>query len=115
MTNTADTIVVMDTSRFADIRPLGARPEWIGGVHYALVDTKTGRKVRGCHSGAGDRYLLPGEMVHICDEWGYWRQEPPVMLVGENAEHSDWLLHYADETGDHVVDRHVVRDVIAAA
>ncbi len=101
-------------TRFADEREPWYPADWVGGVSYSLRDTATGRKVLGCWSAGARRYLLPGEMVHVCDAWGYWRARPAVMLIGRNGERSDWLVYYADEAGDRAADSHGITDIIPA-
>jgi len=42
-----------------------------------------GRRVMAAYSHTAKRYVLPGELAHVKDEFGYWRERGPVTFLGE--------------------------------
>lgn len=97
---------------FVDDRPAHFPDLWVGGINYPLKLADTGERVMGSYSAQAGRHVLPGELVHICDEFGYWRKGPLVTFLGR-LDLGDYA--YIDADGKRrSADWHVVRDVMPA-
>lgn len=73
-----------------------------------MTDTKTVTYSRGAK-----RWIVEGERVLICDEFGYWRKTPEPLVIGPRMN----CGHYQgvnDAGQGRIIDWHVVRDVIPA-
>jgi hypothetical protein len=83
---------------------------WVEYVNYS--SDYRGEQVTATYSYQDGRYILPGEPVHICDEFGYWRNEPPVTFGGRSA--SGFYLYFEPDGTKRTCAWQVVRDVIGA-
>jgi hypothetical protein len=89
----------------------GLRPGWVEYVNYS--GEYEGRRVLATYSYEAQRYVMPGELVTIRDEFGYWRTKGAVTFLGRECAGNGYRYRQADGAIK-IACWQVVRDVVPA-
>ena len=81
---------------------------WVKYVNYG--SDFDGEHVTATYSYSAGRWIIPGELVYVCDEFGYWRDNPPVVFAGR-TQGGFYRARHADGSYK-LITGHVIRDVI---